>query len=365
MTTNVPKGAGRPAAQQRAAKHAQRTPLPPRKGSPGAEAIAARKCEGGEDAHYAHMEANGECPWNHGNGEGHPAPAPEPETPMAERTVAELRKTAQALGVPGYKMLRRGDLLNAILEAEKAKAKTEERLSGRDLAAEVFATVEKSKPATPAKAPKAKAAEPKAEGIDPGKAKSLTKAQAFLKAAEELGWERVSEEAEATVYAELEDVYGVSVARGDERISIEWRAGVFVGETCYHSHPLRTPRKVINASAAKKIMAIPAAQADEEARKVSAHKSARPRRDRAGEATTTARKALPFDVETASDEEILKAVAGREITCTNSISGAEQSARVTGSRNRIVSGRNGARAIDFNSPAGACTVRLSSIVSVR
>lgn len=40
MTTNVPKGANRASAAARTRKHAQRTPLPPKAGSPGAEAIA-------------------------------------------------------------------------------------------------------------------------------------------------------------------------------------------------------------------------------------------------------------------------------------------------------------------------------------
>lgn len=42
VTTNVPKGANRAAAAAKTRKHAQRTPLPPKKGSPGAEAIAER-----------------------------------------------------------------------------------------------------------------------------------------------------------------------------------------------------------------------------------------------------------------------------------------------------------------------------------
>lgn len=42
MTTHVRKGAGRPAAAARTRKHAQRTALPPKAGSPGAEAIAER-----------------------------------------------------------------------------------------------------------------------------------------------------------------------------------------------------------------------------------------------------------------------------------------------------------------------------------
>jgi hypothetical protein len=400
MTTNVPKGAGRATATAKRNKHAQRTPLPPQKGSPGFQAIEAASCAGGEEAHYAHLEANSECPWDHASDRvveeaRAVTPDPAPEKPMGEKTVGELRKQASGLGVENYKILRKGDLLNAILLAERAKSKTAERLAGRDLAAEVFATAEKS---VPAKAPsparkRGEAPAPIARivpgpddrpAVHPGRAakkaapatveqacsgevnvseaqaKSIAKAEAFLKAAADLGW------AEKTRSAPDQNPYGVIVGRGDERITISWRDGVFVGEECYHSHPARTPRKVINASAAKKIMAIPAATADEEARKVTAHKSARPGRVRGAEATTERRKALPFDVETADDEEVLRAVSGRRISWTNEISGAIEEAHVKGSVDEISiqHGKSG-RSIRFTSTTGFRSVRVKSLVSIR
>jgi hypothetical protein len=398
MTTNVPKGAGRPAAAARSAKHAQRTPLPPKAGSPGAEAIAEAKAERVAEILGEWMES---------------ADPAKQEKPYGEQTVAELRKVAQALGVTGYKALRRGPLMDAILEAEKAKASTAERLDGRDLAAEVFATAEKSAepqpPAPKARKPKAKAGErklaeaaglvkavhdafassitaareadeqrerervalgivkpePEPEAVcdrpavDSPRGKSMAKALAFVEVAAGLGWAQFAKSAPD------DETYGVIVGRDEERITISWRGGVFVGEECYHSHPGRSPRKVINASAAKKIMAIPPAEAAAEAAKVTAHKSARPGRKSAGEATTARRKALPFDPETAADAEILRAIHGREVTWVNSLSGAEHTARVTGSRNRVVRNGSGVRAIDFNSPNGACTVRVNSIVEIR
>lgn len=386
MTTNVPKGAGRATATAKRTKHAQRTALPPKAGSPAAEAILAAKCEGGEEGHFAHMDANGECPWNHGDTErkeelrrsqpsnfisgeetrqmlaGLPA-----EKPMGERTVAELRKVASELLIPGARSMRRGDLLNSILEAEKAKASTAERLAGKDTVAEVFAAAEKSKPATPARAPKQRPArtpepEPECTGdlnvpVTEAQGKSMAKAEAFLKAAAELGW---SERARS---APEQETYGVIVGREEERITISWRAGVFVGEECYHSHPGRSPRKVINASAAKKIMAIPAAQAAEEAAKVSAHKLTRPRRDRGATATTAPRKALPFDPETATDEEVLEAVSGKTITWTNGVSGQIDQDQV-GSHATIQPGKSG-RSIRFTSATGFRSVRVSSILSIR
>jgi hypothetical protein len=372
MTTNVPKGAGRATATAKRTKHAQRTPLPPKAGSPGAVAVEAAKCEGGEEAHFAHLDANGECPWNHGETDSIPevqrAVQQDSVKPMGEMTVAELRLVASKLGVPGYKVLRRGDLLNAILEAERAKTSTAERLAGRNLAEEAFKTAEKSKPARPAKEPKAKAApatEPECTGeqnvpLTEAQGKSMAKAEAFLEAAAALGW------GEFARSAPEQETYGVIVGRGEERITISWRAGVFIGEECYHSHPGRSPRKVINASAAKKIMAIPAAQAAEEAAKVSAHKLARPRRDRSATATTAPRKALPFDPETATDEDVIRAVSGHQISWTNEISGAIDESYVKGSIDEISiqPGKSG-RSIRFTSAEGFRSVRVSSIVAIR
>lgn len=340
MTTNVPKGAGRATATAKRNKHAQRTPLPPRAGSPGAEAIEERRVLSALSLVHAEViELKGK--------------------PYGEMTVAELRKVAQALMVSGYKSLRRGDLLNAILEAERAVSKTADRLLGRDTVAEVFATVEKSKPTTRAhgKAPEVDEAICSRPAPNP---KSAGKLEAFVEAAARLGW------AEMTRSAPNQETYGVIVGRGEERITISWRDGVFVGEECYHSHPGRSPRKVINASAAKKIMAIPPAQADEEARKVTAHKSVRPRRDRGATATTAGRKALPFDPETADDEEVIRAVSGRNISWTNEISGAVEDAYVKGSVDEISiqAGKSG-RSIRFTSMTGFRSVRVSSIIAIR
>jgi hypothetical protein len=278
MTTTVKKGAGRPAAAEKTNRHAQRTALPPQAGSSGAQAIDAASCEGGEEAHFAHLETNGECPWDHASdkvvAEARAiVPDPAPEKPMGERTVAELRKVASKLLVPGARAMKRGELLTAILEAEKAQASPR----AQKTAAQVFEVAEKSAPATPPRIGRksAKAAPevvcekpqaPKAPAEVVGASKSQAKADAFVEAAAALGW------AEKVRSAPDQNPYGVIVGRGNERIAISWRDGVFVGEECYHSHPARSPRKVINASAAKKIMAIPAAVADEEARKVTAHK---------------------------------------------------------------------------------------------
>jgi hypothetical protein len=400
MTTNVPKGAGRATATAKRTKHAQNTPLPPKAGSPGAEAIAERREE---------IEA-------------------EVEKPMGERTVQELRRSARFKGITGAHAMNKGQLLNAHLEWERAQNSTAERLAGRNLAEEVFKTAEKSKPATPAESGEKSLTkaqqevmqivadrgyvdrqilanwkgsssdspaitsvlkalvrrgilvepdsnygrylpvEPVCSGernvpLTEGQAKSIAKAEAFLKAAAELGWEEFARSAPE------QDTYGVIVGRGEERIAISWRSGVFVGEECYHSHPGRSPRKVINASAAKKIMAIPAAQAAEEAAKVSAHKLVRPRGFRGATATTAPRKALPFDPETAEDAEVLQHVKhGCVLSWVNEISGDVDSARVNRpSPSGVVKIRHGksGRSVEFLGETGFRSVRVSSIVAIR
>lgn len=332
MTTNVAKGAGRPAAAARSAKHAQRTPLPPRAGSPGAEAIAERKAE---------IDGS---------------------KPMADHTVAELRKIATDLLVSGARSMKKGDLLNAILKAQQAAGRVRAEKSVEAAAAQIFEVAEKSDRIVEILENYFETADPAKDYAEPStppdaQTKSHEKAFAFLEAAAKLGW------AECAQSAPEAEEFGVVVGRGDERITISWRNGVFVGEACYHSHPARAPRKVINASAAKKIMAVPAAQADEEARKVTAHKLTRPSRKSQAETTTERRAALPFDPETATDEEVLVAVANKRLSWANEISGAVHDAYVIGAPS-IQPGRSG-RSVRFTSATGFNSVRVSSIISIR
>lgn len=376
MTAIVKKGAGRPAAAAKSNKHAQRTALPPKKGSPGAEAIAEAKAD----------KAKG----------------------YGQMTVAELRTAAKMAGVTGYSRMAKGALLTAILEWERAAVAVADRPvtfpessaldvaldeafgeededsankleysgdcadcstpidvwisdggdyrvktnAGSDVEHECFPVVEQAEveeiPSIPP------------TGLDTlsneGK-KSLSKAASFLEEAVRRGWEATKQGTQDPAH------YGVTVARGTERIEIEWVGGVFQGDTCYYSHSARQPIKLRNASHAKKVMAIPAAQADEEAKKVTAHKAARPGRKSQAESTTERRKALPFDVETATDEEILAAVQNRNVAWTNEISGAVEDAYVTAGL-RIQTMKSG-RGITFVSATGFRTVRVSSIVSVR
>lgn len=298
-------------------------------------------------------------------------------------TVAELRTAAKLLGVgtPGLSRMAKGALLTAILDWERAAVKVADRPVGFPEPTPLDVAIEEALPITP------KEDETAAAGLvvplrDPETLKSVGKAETFIKDAADLGWVYAKGESAATVYAQTPGIYGVTVIRGSESISIEWASGVFQGDTCYYSHPARTPIKLRNASHAKKVMAIPAATADQEAQKVSAHKLTRPTRKSQAEATTERRKALPFDVDTATDEEVIAAVSGRNVSWTNEISGSVEDAyvmsqpklikdkttrQIVESIERPVKMRHGksGRSLEFVSHTGFRSVRVSSIVTVR
>jgi len=359
---NVKKGAGRPAAAARTAKAAQ-TELPP---------IASEKIDQYAKTHHLSPEATAAAEVSPG------AESPIVIDGMELRgqqrrygvmIVAELRTVAKGLGVNGYSRMKRGELLNAILEWERAAVTVADRPvtfpepSPVDVALdEALPTVEQIL-STP---PKMVGDLPTHVGWESlKKAKSYSKAQAFIDAANALEWGAAPTQADAET-----DRIMVVARRGDhEVIEIEWLGGVFQGDTCYYSHSGRSAIKLRNASHAKKVMAIPPATADQEAAKVSAHKLTRPSRKSVAEATTARRKALPFDPETATDEQVLEFVAhGSVLTWTNEISGEIESARVSrpspSGRVGIKHGTSG-RSVNFLGETGFRSVRVSSIVSVR
>jgi Rho termination factor, N-terminal domain len=336
MTTTVKRGAGRPAAAEKTNRHAQRTPLPPKAGVV-------------EDAREVIASTS---------------------QPYGDMTVAQLRVIARHLLVEGSRSMRRGDLLNAILEAEKAAAKAQTPERVRRAEAKVDAAL---KPTKTEKAIDDAFATSPAVVTEVNKrldSKSGAKAEAFVNEAMRLGWEG------SAVLAGTADRVTVTVKRGDEAIDIEWIGGVFRGD-CYYHHAGRTAIKLRNASAAKQRMAIPPAKANEEAARVTAHKSIRPK---AGKAPSATRK-LPF-TEASLDQEVLDALYGKEITYTNRISGADETDRVPRPTEdvRLADGTPGrkkqghpptlsegpdGRVLNFVGSAGFKTVLLSQINRVR
>lgn len=210
-----------------------------------------------------------------------------------------------------------------------------------------------------------------AKAIVPPDAKSPAKARAFIEEAATLGWMP-----RGKGYIAAEDLATLSVTRGEEVITIEWRHGVF--QHCTYSCPGRTGIKLNNASAARKRMAVPTDKALEEAQTVTARKVIRqPRREPA----VRVRHRLPFS-EASLDQDVLDALYGKAITWTNSISGQAEEDRVPKAQKTVVSregapidthSRNAPRIVD--SPRGRCitfvgltgyrTVLVSAIVRVR
>lgn len=360
MTAIVKKGAGRPAAAAKSNKHAQRTPLPPKPGSVAEQAVEfGRTVPASKRNGLLEVEPKG----------------------YGQMTVAELRAEAKRLGVgiPGLSRMAKGALLTAILEWERAGVAVADRPVSFPEPAPVDVALDESFPIKERAEVEAILAAPVGDRLETlseeGK-KSLVKAANFIEESVRRGWTPERQGTQDPAH------YGVTVARGAERIEIEWMGGVFQGDTCYYSHPARTPIKLRNASHAKKVMAIPAAEADEEARKVSAHKVTRPARKSQAETISAGRKALPFDPETATDEEVIAAVSGRNVSWTNEISGNVEDAfvmatprtvkdkntgRVIESIERPVKIREGksGRSIEFVSHTGFRSVRVSSIVAVR
>jgi hypothetical protein len=379
MTTTVKRGAGRPAATANSNRHAQRTPLPPRpetiqdakdaiaeaaksgEATRAARAGARRRPKASAEAvaaNIAELEA-----------EQVKATVTEADTSGAFRygrkSVAELRARAEELGLEPPKRVTKPKLIEAIVSKERAdlaEAKVDAALAPDPLDAALDAAFSEPTPGTWAADVK--------ERLD---TKSGAKAEAFATEALRLGWK-----AEGELLSE--DRATVTATRGDERIMISWIGGVFIGDTCYYSHNGRTPIKLHNASAAKKRMAVPPAQADEEATKVTAHKATRAKASAPASAKRSGRK-LPF-TEASLDQEVLDALYGKRIYWTNTISGAEEDDRVPaeaetvrlgdgspGKRKqhhapRITEGPKG-RIINFVGAAGFRSVLLASITRVR
>jgi hypothetical protein len=336
MATNyVPKGANRASATARTRKAAQHTPLPPK---PGREEASER---------------------------------------YGEMTVAQLKSKARELGI-SPPPLRKGDLLNAILRAERASDKA----AGPIRAAAARAKkAQAEEDVEPEPAPKAKAkvtvvpargqggvankpqkvakkAPSAAVETTGASGRSLPKAQEFARSATELGWAAGVAESEG-------DAASVTAKRGGEQIFIEWSGGVFQGDSCLYTIGSRTI-KLKNASACKTRMALPEEKATEEASRVAVRRVSAPAVRKAAQA-----KALPFS-EASLDQEVLDALYGRKITWTNGVSGEEESDRVPNLEDlhqkanapKIDEGPRG-RVVTFPGQSGYRSVLVAAIISVR
>lgn len=215
---------------------------------------------------------------------------------------------------------------------------------------------EESKPAKAEKAP-----EPKKETST----KSDEKAATFMKnIADDWTTEVTSREGEKTE---------VTAQRGDESIKIHWLQGVFHNGNGIYTDPLGRTIVMRNASACIKQsevseeVALQKAQA-KQAGKRTAKGSGMGRPKNAPKAEEVPQEKLPFDPEESTAKEIIAAVEGKKITWVNSISGKVQSAQVRPHKNnKILPGtaKSPSPIIQFMTEAGDCSVRISSIKSVK
>ena len=224
MTTNVPKGANRASAAARTRKHAQRTPLPPKAGSPGAKAIA--------EAAESHGEA------------------------------------------------------------------TDDRSAG--------------------------------------------KARTFAAKAESLGW--------TCAMGLVGGASEVTATRGSETIVQAWSGGVWSYDASVYAFGDRTT-KPRNASGALKLLARTEKDAAAEAAKVQSNRHFRKAEPKDIEQTLEkAQKALPFDPNLATDEEITGVMAGQAIVWYNRIGRSNESAIVGRKGVRITLLPDGQRVANFCCP---------------
>jgi hypothetical protein len=206
------------------------------------------------------------------------------------------------------------------------------------------------------------------------------KAEAFADEASALGWktELTRKGDKATVVAVLDD----------KELSIAWRGSACLNEVTFTEDG--HTRKLRNAAAARRKLAeeaeeTPAAKGKQSAQsmkpkppKTKKKKEPKPKPE-PFKSTPKPRTSMPFDPETASDEEILKAVQGRKITWYNRISRGYDSARVMNQPNqkqlKIQINQRNERcltwcAVEDNVPLGEDyrgpfrSVRISAITSV-
>ena len=151
--------------------------------------------------------------------------------------------------------------------------------------------------------------------------KSKVKADDFIAAATESGWT-------AVLSTPSPLVVHVKATRGPETITIGWLSGVFI-DNAEHTCEGHTV-KMRNAMAAKRQMTVPAQEAIAAASKVSSKPKRKIRLDDEDdtEPHEAARKHVPFDAESTSDEEVFAAVVGRTLIWKNRTTGLEEQATV-------------------------------------
>lgn len=345
MTTIVPKGTNRPAAQARSSRHAQHTMLPPRPGQveqareAPVDKIVFHGIElEGDLVKYAWMSEK-ELRVVVAELGIEPAPrrkiailrailksrtdslaSPELLLKYGSMEVRELRSFARRFGIDPLPR-GKGPLLDAIREAEQ---------SGKTLA-----------PLPSAKKPKT-----------PALSNSRTKADRFLTDAVAAGWK-------SEITSDESGRVEVTSTRGSEILVTVWKSGQFDYDEGRYLVADRAV-KPRNASAARKLLVREAETAEKELKRVVTNRAFRPKIE------APRAKALPFDPKTAIEPEIVSALVGRTVTWYNRISAKTQSANVGPDPRRVrISEHSGDRVVTFCDPAtGFNSFRLSALVQV-
>lgn len=203
------------------------------------------------------------------------------------------------------------------------------------------------------------------------------KAEAFAEEASALGWkvEITRNKDKATVEATLDG----------KQISISWRGNACLNEVYFGSDG--HSRKLRNAGAARRKLAEEAGEPPRAASESGSDLPVKPTKAKPKKAAKAKpepfkskpkpRTSLPFDPDSATDEEILEAVRGKKIVWKNRMSGGYDEARVMVMPNqrhlKIDLNRQNERCITFaeaddkrpNIPGGGFrSVRVKSMVSV-
>jgi hypothetical protein len=178
-----------------------------------------------------------------------------------------------------------------------------------------------------------------AEALDD---RSVGKARAFAAKAGELGW------------SVLKEVRGgaaeVTVTRGSETVVQAWRGGVWQYDASIYAYGDRTT-KPRNASGAIKLLGRSEVAASAEASKVQTNRHFRKAEPKDIQQTLEkAQRALPFDPELATDEEISGILAGQALVWYNRIGRSNDSAIVGRSGVRITYLPDGQRVANFCCP---------------
>ena len=338
MTTTVTRGAGRPAAAARKAKHDQRNvKTGPNPTTAVIESIV--------DASRASRAAEAERA---------EAVQTVKQDAYGRMSVDELKARAKMLQIKPLPRTK-GALLTAILGAERDLAAGEER------AAE-YAQANAEQDLIPQDAdspggeyvpdPPAGSNAPETEGLDP---KGAAKAGRIGNELEPHGWAMQVNGHGPRVTAIL--------TRGQEAITVTWDAGVFNYDETAHAIGDRVT-KVRNVSAAIKLGARSSTEAEKDLERVVRNRTFN--KSKVAEAGEPRRARLPFDPETVTEAELSALLSGKTVEWTNRITRGTETAKVNDRSAKFFKIADGpaGRTLHFTSPEGFRACRLADILRV-